>query len=222
MPLVANAVLVGLSLILGIRLIRQYVTRPRPHSLWYAVGLLLTAVAALPELYYELTDQVPTLLWWVYWASGSSLVGFLAVGTAYLISPALGRWTLYTAVLLTLWVTVATVLFAGTEPGPEMFRAAPNWQVKMPFLIQNIGGSLVILLGAAISYIKTRGLNAVLIALGTFVFAAGGGASGLMKYGQIFAFTQTAGILLLYAGVSLSLQPGRKGAVGAGGTRAVP
>lgn len=212
MVMVANVTLIVLSLILGIKLLRTYSTRPRPHTLWYAVGLLITAVAAFPELYYELTGAVPTALWWVYWSTASSLVGFLSVGTAYLISPRLGRIALTVVLATTAWVAVATILYAGAGPGPEMFRQAPNGYVKLPFLLQNIGGSLLILVGALISFIKTRGLFAILIAAGTFVFAAGGGASGLMQYAQIFAFTQTAGILLLYAGVSLSLRP-PKGAV---------
>jgi len=207
MPLVANALLVGLSLILGLRLFRQYVARPRPHTLSYAIGLLFTAVAALPELYFELSGVVPTLLWWLYWASASTLVGFLAVGSAYLISPRLGQIVLGGVLVLTLWVTVATVLTAGTVPGEEGFRAAPSAMIKLPFLLQNIGGSLVILVVSVLSFVRTRGIFAILIALGTFVFAAGGGAAGNTGFGQIFAFTQTAGIILLYAGVSLSLKP---------------
>jgi hypothetical protein len=210
MALVANVTLVGLSLILGIRLLRQYAVRPRAHTLWYAIGLLLTAVAATPELYHELTNQVPTALWWLYWASASSLVGFLSVGTAYLMSPRFGRAALAAVALLTLWVAVATVMTAGAGPGPDMFHKAPTTAVKIPFLIQNIGGSLVILAGAVISYIRTRGLYALLIALGTLVFASGGSAAGNTPFAFIFAFTQTIGIILLYAGVALSLRPPKK------------
>lgn len=212
MTTIANAVLVGLSLILGIRLLRQYAVRPRPHSLWYAVGLLLVALAAIPELYFSLTDQVPTLLWWLYWSTASALVGFLSVGSAYLLSPRLGKVALGVIVALTAWVVAATLLTGGTGPAvmsAEVFRKAPTAAIKLPFLLQNIGGSMVILVGAFISFIRTRGLFAILIALGTFVFAGGGAAAGLLQYSQIFAFTQTFGIILLYAGVSLSLRPSR-------------
>lgn len=213
MIVVANAVLVGLSLILGIRLLRLYAVRPRPHSLWYAVGLLLVALAALPELYFSLTDQVPTVLWWLYWSTASSLVGFLSVGSAYLLSSRAGKVILAVMVALTVWVAAATLLTGGAGPAvvdAEVFRKAPTAAIKLPFLLQNIGGSMIILIGAVISFIKTRGLFAVLIALGTFVFASGGAAAGLLQYSQIFAFTQTFGILLLYAGVSLSLRPSQR------------
>lgn len=214
MALAANVVLVGLSLILGLRLLRHYATRPRAHTLWYAIGLLLIAVAAFPELYFALTRQVPTLLWWLYWASASSLVGFLAVGTAFLMSRGIGKATLGAVVVLTLWVVLATLLTAGAGPaeiGPEIFRKSPTTAIKLPFLLQNIGGSLIILIGATVSFVKTRAFYAVLIALGTLVFAAGGGAAGLTEYAHVFAFTQTGGIILLYAGVSLSLQGPRQG-----------
>ncbi len=220
MTLVANVLLVGLSLFLGLRLLRQYLTRPRPHTLYYAIGLLLTALAATPELYFELAGTVPTLLWWLYWASASSLVGFLAVGTAYLMSPRFGKIMLVAVILTTVWVTVASVLTAGGGPGDLGFKSAPSAMIKIPFLIQNIGGSLVILIGAVISFIHTRGLYAILIALGTMVFAAGGSAAGLMKFGEIFAFTQAVGILLLYSGVVLSLKPAGSKAGGGSPERA--
>lgn len=214
MALLANVVLVGLSLILGLRLLRQYVSRPRPHSLWYAVGLLLTAVAAVPELYYELTDQVPTLLWWLYWSSASSLVGFLAVGSAYLFSGRFGQVTLGVAVALSLWVLVATLVTGGTGPvalGATVFHKAPTAAIKLPFLLQNIGGSLVIFVGSVLSYFRTRGMYAVLIALGTLVFASGGSMAGNTQYGFLFPLTQIMGIVLLYAGVVMSLRPSNKG-----------
>lgn len=213
MALVASVILVGLSLILGIRLLRQYAARPRPHTLWYAIGLLLIVTAAIPELTFELTGQVPTFLWWLYWISGGSLVGFLAVGTAYLMSPRFGRAVLAAVALTTLWVTAATVLTAGTGPtvvGSEMFRSAPTAAIKLPFLLLSIGGALLLLVGAVLSYIRTRGMYAVLIALGTLVFAGGHSAASRGNMVGVFVFAQTAGILLLYAGVSLSLRPPKK------------
>lgn len=218
MTLVANVVLVGLSCILGIRLLRQYAARPRVHSLWYAVGLLLVAVAAFPELYFALTGQIPAILWWAYWATASSLVGFLAVGSAYLLGPTYGKVTLGLVLAMTAWVTVATLLTGGTGPAevlPGAFHAAPTSAIKFPFVLQNILASLIILVTALISFVRTRGLFAVLIAAGTLVFASGGAAAGLLQYSQLFAFTQTFGIILLYAGVSLSLRPSGRAPVAA-------
>jgi len=209
MVTVANATLVGLSLFLGGRLLLHYHNRPRPHTLWYGVGLVLIALAALPELYFELTGQIPALFWWLYWSTASGCVGFLSVGSAYLLSERFGKVTLAVMAALTVWVVAATLLTGGTGPavvGTEAFRSAPTGAIKLPFLLQNIGGSLLILAGAAISLARTRAVFALLIALGTFVFAGGGAVSGLLQYSQLFAFTQTLGILLLYAGVSRSLR----------------
>jgi hypothetical protein len=211
MALVANALLIFLSLIMGIRLLRQYAQRQRPHTLWYAVGLLLTAVAAFPEIYAKLFDgHLITPLWWIYWVAASSLVGFLAVGTAYLVSPAFGKITLWSVILLTVILAVATVMTAG--PAPALIEAAtlnkaPNAVIKTPFLIQNIAGALLIFGGAIMSYLKTRGLYAIWIALGTAVFSSGGAAAGMFSFPGIFYFTQTAGIILLYFGVSQSTAP---------------
>lgn len=207
MAVVANTTLIVLALILGVRLLGQFRVRRRQTSLWYGIGLLLTATAAFPEVWYGLTGTVPTVLWWLYWCSASATVGLLAVGTGYLLSPGFGRLCLAAAVLLSAAVVVTTLFTAG--PGPQegasdFFARAPTVAVKIPFLIQNILGSLVILAGAAISYVRTRGLYNIWIALGTLVFAGGGASTGLINYSQIFYFTQTAGILLLYTGVAMA------------------
>lgn len=205
MALVANAILVILSLILGARLVKQYQRRPRSHTRWYAVGLLLTAVAAFPELYNQAMGSLPTVLWWVYWSTGSALVGFLAVGTAYLISPRVGQIMLAVVGVLALWVIVATLLTAGPSPevvAHESMAKAPNATIKLPFLIQNILGSLVILGGTLFSFIRTRAIYNVWIALGTLVFASGGAAAGLVDFPGAFYFTQSVGMILLYMGVT--------------------
>jgi len=210
MMTVANSVLVVLSLALGGRLLVHYRRRSRPHSLWYGVGLIFIALAALPELFYELTGQVPALLWWLYWSTASGCVAFLSVGSAYLTSQRFGHVALAAAAATSVWVIAATLLTAGTGPAvvaSEAFRSAPTAAIKLPFLLQNIGGSVLILVTAIVSFIRTRAAFALLIAAGVFMFASGGASAGLLEFSQIFAFTQTAGILLLYAGVSMSLRP---------------
>ncbi|WP_043713913.1 hypothetical protein [Symbiobacterium thermophilum] len=210
MMTIANSVLVVLSLLLGGRLLMHYRNKPRPHSLWYGVGLILIACAALPELVYELTGQVPAVLWWLYWSSASSCVAFLSVGSAYLISQKFGKGALVTAAVTTAWVVAATLLTGGMGPAvlsSEAFRSAPTGAIKLPFLLQNICGAMLILVTAIMSFVRTRAPFALLIAGGVFMFASGGASAGLLEFSQIFAFTQTAGILLLYAGVSLSLRP---------------
>jgi hypothetical protein len=210
MSLVANLLLVFLSLLLGLRLLKRYADRPRPHTLWYAVGLLLTAVAATPELYVQAMGALPTPLWWIYWATASSLVGFLAVGTAYLLGPRVGQVALAVTYALVLWLVAAVLLTAGPAPSPishDMLSKAPTVAVKLPFLIQNIAGSLLILGGAVWSFIRTRAVYNVWIALGTIIFASGGAAAGFLSFPGAFYVAQAVGIVVLYAGVSQSVAP---------------
>lgn len=210
MALVANITLVLLSMLMGIRILRLYAVRRRAHSLWYGVGLILTAIAATPEVVRELTNALPTPLWWLYWSAASATVGFLAAGTAYLLSPRIGQVTLIAVCILSVGVVLATVLTAGPSPAEltdAVFAKAPTGWIKAPFLIQNIAGSLVILTGAAVSFLRTRAWYNVWIVLGTLLFAAGGTSAGLLKYSSLFYFTQTAGILVLYLGVTESAKP---------------
>lgn len=209
MAIIANLTLVVLALALGVRLLTRYTDRPQPHTLWYALGLVLTASAAFSELYYEISGEIPSPLWWLYWSCASATVGYLGVGTAYLIGPRFGRTALITATALSLWVVAATLLTSFDGPGAAAtvadFHKAPTGAIKLPFVLQNILGSLVIIGGAVLSYVRTRGFYNVLIAAGTLVFASGGAAAGLVNFPGIFYFTQTAGIVLLYFGVHLSL-----------------
>jgi len=197
---------------MGVQLIAQYRRRPHLHTLWYAVGILLTAVAVGPDIFRKLTDTLPTGLWWLYWICGSSTVGFLAVGTGYLLSNLAGRVTLMMAVLLSVWLIIATVTTAGTGPeilNQDAFTRAPTLAIKVPFLVQNVAGSILIVGGAVYSFVKTRGWYNLWIAGGTIVFAAGGTASGLLKYSHLFYFTQVTGVILLYVGVILAGQARR-------------
>lgn len=205
MSLFANGLLVFLSIVMGLRLLRQYQSRPRSHSLWYAVGLLLTAVAAGAEVWAQAAGALPTVLWWLYWVSASSLVGFLAVGTAYLLGPRIGQAALTVALLLTVWLAASVVAAAGAGPsmiGEATLTRAPNAVVKLPFLLQNILGALLILVGALWSYVRTRAAYNLLIAAGTMVFSSGGAVAGFLHIPAFFYFTQAVGIVLLYLGVS--------------------
>ncbi|HEY8346963.1 MAG TPA: hypothetical protein VIL07_06770 [Symbiobacteriaceae bacterium] len=210
MAAVASLVVVLLSLILGWRLLSRYRQRPRPHTLWYGVGLIMTALAGLPEFWAQAFGTVPQVLWWIYWVTASALVGFLAVGTSYLLSQRFGGIALATVVALTVWLTVATLLTAGPAPAAELetaFRSAPSPEIKLPFLLMNILGSLIIFGGALYSLIRTRLLYNLWILLGTLSFSAGGAAAGLLEFPGVFAFTQMLGIILLYLGVSQSIKP---------------
>lgn len=216
--MIASLVVVLLSLILGIRLLVRNRKRPRPHTLWYAVGLIVTALAGLPEFWYHAFNSVPQVLWWDYWVTASALVGFLAVGTSFLLSRRFGVASLVTVLGLTVWLAVATVLTAGPAPTSGLetaFRSAPTAAIKLPFLLMNIAGALVIFAGAIYSLIRTRMLYNLWIALGTLSFSAGGALAGLLQFPGVFAFTQIAGIVLLYLGVSQSIKPRKKGSMAA-------
>lgn len=205
MALLANALLVILALFMGVRLTAQYRRRPRPHTLWYAIGLLLTAVAAAPELWHSFTTAIPLPLWWLYWMTAATLVGALGAGSAYLISAKFGKVAAGVVVVLTVWIVVATVLTvqpAPLEAGHAIFLKAPTTQVKLPFVIQNILGALTIFGVAIWSFIKTRGMYNVWIALGTLLFSSGGTLASRGYPAVAFYAAQAVGIVVLYFGVT--------------------
>lgn len=204
MALLANALLVILALVMGLRLLGQYRQRPRPHTLWYAAGLLLTAVAASPELYHSLTGTVPLPFWWLYWMTASTLVGALGAGSAYLLSPKFGKVAAAVVAMLSAWIVVTTIMTVGAAPDGDhaIFLKAPAGPMKPAFVIQNILGALTIFGVAIWSFIKTRGIYNVWIALGTLLFSSGGTLASRGYPDVAFYAAQAFGIVVLYFGVT--------------------
>ncbi|MCX6374030.1 MAG: hypothetical protein NTX16_13330, partial [Actinobacteria bacterium] len=65
--------------------LRQYLARGKPHQLAWAVGLLFYAVAAAMETWSEYSGRWDPTVYRVYIVLAASLVGFLGLGTLYLL-----------------------------------------------------------------------------------------------------------------------------------------
>jgi hypothetical protein len=65
--------------------LRQYLARRKPHQLAWAVGLLFYAVAAAMEAWSERSGHWDPTVYRIYIVLAASLVGFLGLGTLYLM-----------------------------------------------------------------------------------------------------------------------------------------
>lgn len=182
---VTGAVFTGL-------VIAQYVRRRRLHQLAWAVGLALYAIAAFMEAWSEYTRNWDPNVYRVYIVLAAALVGFLGLGTLYLIARRKVWGHLFAA-----YVLLATAVFlAGTFSHPLVkgnlvagitvggralgdSRAYP----RVCSLFLNVPGTLFLLGGAIYSIVlflrrreyAYRVWANVLIAAGTLVIAAAGG-----------------------------------------------
>ncbi|MBE0476126.1 MAG: hypothetical protein IBX62_03395 [Coriobacteriia bacterium] len=209
----------------------QWADRRKPHQLAWAVGLLMYAVAAAMEAYSEFTGDWIPAVYRVYIVLAASLVGFLGLGTLYLLSKGRTWPRLYLGFLL---VCLAVFLYgaltadlledqlvAGIVVGGKALGTSGSFPriMSLPF---NVTGTLLLLGGAVLSIVRFarkaeyayRMWANVLIAIGTIVIAAAGSMARAGVSTGLYAAEMVASAILL-AGFLLAgtLEKGAKAAV---------
>jgi len=217
----------GLGFVFCGLVLRQYLVRRRRHQLAWSIGLLLYAVAAAMEAWSELSGTWDPTVYRVYIVLAASLVGFLGLGTLYLVTPG-RRWgDLYFAFL----VVCIGIFLVGTFTSPlDATKLLPGITVggqalgdsgsfpRIMSLPINISGSVFLFGGAMWSverFARRRefGYRAwanVLIAAGAALLAALGSRARLGDTTGLYAGEMVAVVLLL-AGFLLAgtLEKGR-------------
>lgn len=217
--------------------INQWYHRRKPHQLAWAVGLFMYGLAAAMEAYSEYTGTWEPWLYRIYIVLAASLVGFLGLGTLYLISKNKLWPRLYLAFLLVclaifFWgaFTVDLVeenLVAGIVVGGQALGPSGSFPriMSLPF---NITGTILLLGGAVISIWRFsrkreyayRVWANVLIAAGTIVIAGAGSMARAGMTTGLYAAEMVASALLLAGFLMAStLQKGAQAAAAAGRAR---
>jgi hypothetical protein len=213
----------------------QWLHRRKPHQLAWSVGLLMYAVAAVMEAVSEFSGHWDPLVYRIYIVLAASMVGYLGLGSYYLLAKKKTGPHIYLGMLLGweivfVWGVFNTTLrlgklVPGITVGGQALGAASTFPriMSLPF---NITGSLFLLGGALVSIWRFarkkefayRMWANVLIAAGTLLIAGAGsmaraGFSGGLYPAEMFASALLlAGFLMagtLDKGVKESVQHGR-------------
>ena len=91
-------------------LVAQWLRRRKPHQLAWAVGFAFYAIAAVMEAYSEFTGAWDPTVYRIYIVLAASLVGFLGLGTLYLVT----RKPLAGNVYLAFVLVCLAIFFYGT------------------------------------------------------------------------------------------------------------
>jgi NADH:ubiquinone oxidoreductase subunit K len=193
---------------------RQYLARRRMHQLAWSVGLLMYAIAAAMEAWSERSGQWDPSVYRIYIVLAASLVGFLGLGTLYLVGRE-RRWgDLYLGFLLVCMAIFlvgaftaeldTTKLLPGITVGGQALGPSGSFPRVMSLPI-NITGSLLLFGGAAWSvwrFARRRefGYRAwanVLIAAGAAILAALGSRARLGDTTGLYAAEMVAAVLML-------------------------
>ncbi|TCS82073.1 hypothetical protein [Tepidibacillus fermentans] len=201
-PLIASII----SFLLTWSLVKQYIERKKIHQLLYSLSLSMFTLAAFGEFYSE-WKGFNHFIYKLYYFPAITLVPVMAAGTLYLLLRK-NRWIahlflLYT-VVLSIWMFVLLIPVIPDEKilGQTIAiggEGMPDYIRRFSFPLSGIGG-IVLILGALISWWKTRFKGNLYIAAGAIVMSLGGklATMGLTTW---LPLSELLGILLLYYGV---------------------
>jgi hypothetical protein len=195
-------------------LLAQWYRRRKPHQLAWAFGFFLYALAAGMEFYSEFTQNWDPTIYRLYIVFAASMVGFLGLGTLYLVA----RRRIWGDIYLVFNLVMLAVFMWGAfnveldyealQPGIVVGGAGLGPAGSFPrimSLVFNIPGTLLLLGGSAWSIIKFWPKKAyryrvwanVLIIIGTLCIAAAGSmARAGATQGLYFAEMVASAILL--------------------------
>lgn len=194
--------------------LRQYLARRRMHQLAWSIGLLFYAVAAAMEAWSELSGNWDPTVYRIYIVLAASLVGFLGLGTLYLVARErrwgdiyLGFLVVCMAIFLVGTFTTqldTSKLLPGITVGGQALGESGSFPRVMSLPI-NISGSLFLFGGAVWSvwrFARRRefGYRAwanVLIAAGAALLAALGSRARLGDTTGLYAAEMVAVVLML-------------------------
>jgi hypothetical protein len=193
---------------------RQWLARRKPHQAAWSVGLLFYAVAAVMEAWSEYSGAWNPTVYRVYIVLAASLVGFLGLGTLYLLARR-RRWgDIYLAFNLVCLVVFFVGSFTATlqldklVPGITVGGQGLGPSMSFPRLMSlffNIPGSILLVGGAVLSIWRFarkreyayRVWANVLIAAGALLIAFVGSRARLGNTAGLYPAEMVASALLL-------------------------
>ncbi len=193
-------------------LFKQWLDRRKPHQLAWAVGFLMYAVAATMETWSEAAQYWNPTVYRFYIVIAASLVGFLGLGTVYLVfkNRIWGHLFLAYSLIVTgifLYGTFTTTL-GPLEPGITVGGLPLGESGTFPrymSMFVSIPGSIALLGGSAWSVVKFwpkpeyryRSWANVMIFVGTLVIAGAGSMARTGKTVGLYPAEMVASAILL-------------------------
>lgn len=208
--------------------LRQWLRRRRPHQAAWTIGLLFYAIAAAMEAWSEYDKSWNPTVYRFYIVLAASLVGFLGLGSLYLVARRRLWGDLYLVALLVCLAVFLYGVFTTTldtaklVPGITVGGQALGPSLSFPRVMSlplNISGSLFLFGGAVLSiwrfsrkreYAYRMWAN-VLIAGGTLLIAFAGSRARLGNTAGLYPAEMVASALLLAGFLTAStLDKGRR------------
>lgn len=217
-----------LGLVFAGLVFRQYLARRRAHQAAWSVGLLFYGLAAVFEAWSEFAGAWDPTVYRLYIVLAATLVGFLGLGSLYLVARRQWLGHLYLGFTLVAFVVflygaftvelITEKLVPGVTVGGQALGESLSFPRMMSFFF-NIPGSIFLLGGALLSIYRFsrkreyayRMWANVLIAAGTIVIAYAGSRARLGNTVGLYPAEMVASVLLLWGFLKAgSLRTGAK------------
>ncbi|MCL4473516.1 MAG: hypothetical protein M1539_05175 [Actinobacteria bacterium] len=192
--------------------LRLYLLRRNPAHLAWSFALFLFGLGTACDFLASVGNWTPLIAKTYYVTGAMIVVGYLALGTLYLLAPRLIAriWLVIMAVLSIM--AVFLVARAGVDTSILHSPDQPGWQaidrsaaIKAIMITINGLGTLIIVGGAGYSAIRGRYARAnILIALGTLL-VAGAGSMTALGSAEFNSIGQAAGITVMFAGFLMTM-----------------
>jgi hypothetical protein len=206
-PLIAGAVGGAFAAVVG----RQYKSRRKTYQAIWAVALAMFAAAALFETAGQAFGWSDATYRGYYLFGGLLNVGWLGLGSLLLLaSPKTGRIAITVMALISI-VALVTVLIAHTDPRLLKAQVPARGAIDVPAvlpLITNLGGSLLLIGGAAWSAWRAaragapsnRVLGLAVLAAGAFIVAGGHSYAQTKGVYVVQPVSEALGIVAMFVG----------------------
>lgn len=206
-PLISAAVAAAFAVVVA----RQYLARRKSYQAVWALALAMFGVAAAFEAAGQLAGWSDATYKGYYLFGGMLNVGWLGIGSLLILTtPRVGRVAVIVMAVISL-ICVVTLLASHTNPTLLKAQVPARGAIDVPGvlpLITNVGGSLLLVGGAAWSAWKSaragaprnRVLGLAILAAGAFIIA--GGHSYAQTKGVYVAqpLSEALGIVAMFAG----------------------
>jgi hypothetical protein len=206
-PLIAALIGGAFAVVVG----RQYLSRRKPYQAVWAIALAMFGVAALFETFGEASGWTDATYKGYYLFGALLNVGWLGLGSLLIhVSPRSGRIAVIVMIVISL-ISLVALLASHTNPALLREQVPARGAIDVTFvlpLVTNLGGSLLLIGGAAWSAWKTaragapwnRVVGLAVLAAGAFIVA--GGHSYAQTKGVYAAqpVSEAIGIVAMFAG----------------------
>lgn len=190
----------------------KYMARRHPAHLAWALALFIFAVATACDFLGSFSGWTSFIAKMYYLAGATVVVGYLGLGTLYLLCPRPVAHVWLAIMLVATLLAVVLLAGAGVDAAALKSETEPGWKaIEKSALLTGLAvainslGTLILVVGAVYSAVYRRyPLANILIAAGTLIVAAGGGLTRLGHY-EFQSIGQAAGIIIMFIGFLMTI-----------------